>query len=50
VQPGQIFLPMHYAVTNQLTNSIFDPYSRQPSYKWTCVMIEPVATGTSLPR
>ena len=50
VQPGQVFLPMHYVAVNKLTNSIFDPYSRQPSYKWTCVMIEPVATGTSLPR
>ena len=42
VQVGQVFLPMHYVVVNQLTNSIFDPYSRQPSYKWTCVAIEPV--------
>jgi assimilatory nitrate reductase catalytic subunit len=45
VQAGQIFLPMHYGVVNQLTNSTFDPYSRQPSYKWTCVAIEPVPIG-----
>lgn len=33
VKPGQIFMPMHYVETNQLTLGIFDPYSRQPSYK-----------------
>ena len=33
VQPGQVFIPMHYKVTNQLTLAHFDPYSRQPSYK-----------------
>jgi hypothetical protein len=24
---------MHYPETNQLTLGVFDPYSRQPSYK-----------------
>lgn len=33
IQPGQIFLPMHYVETNELTLDSFDPYSRQPSYK-----------------
>lgn len=33
VQPGQIFIPMHYEETNKLTDSVFDPYSKQPSYK-----------------
>ena len=33
VKPGQIFMPMHYVETNQLTLAMFDPYSRQPSYK-----------------
>ena len=33
VQPGQVFVPMHYVETNRLTNPSFDPYSRQPSYK-----------------
>ncbi|MCH8828744.1 MAG: nitrate reductase [Planctomycetes bacterium] len=33
VQPGQIFLPMHDESTNQLTDSVFDPYSKQPAYK-----------------
>ena len=39
VQPGHVFVPMHYAVTNQLTNPEFDPYSRQPSYKSCAVAI-----------
>ncbi|CAN5272703.1 nitrate reductase [soil metagenome] len=33
VRPGQVFLPMHDARTNSLTDASFDPYSRQPSYK-----------------
>ena len=40
VQPGHVFVPMHYAVTNQLTNPEFDPHSRQPSYKSCAVAIE----------
>jgi anaerobic selenocysteine-containing dehydrogenase len=39
VQPGQCFMPMHYAKTNQLTFAAFDPYSRQPSYKNCAVRI-----------
>jgi assimilatory nitrate reductase catalytic subunit len=33
VRGGEVFVPMHYAETNRLTNASFDPYSRQPSYK-----------------
>ena len=33
VQPRHLFVPMHYDVTNQLTDAVFDPYSKQPSYK-----------------
>lgn len=33
VQPGQIFIPMHYESANRLTDAVFDPYSKQPSYK-----------------
>jgi assimilatory nitrate reductase catalytic subunit len=36
---GQIFIPMHYRETNQLTRAVFDSYSRQPSYKACAVMI-----------
>lgn len=40
VQPGQIFLPMHYAEVNSLTLGAFDPHSRQPSYKACAVRVE----------
>jgi assimilatory nitrate reductase catalytic subunit len=39
VASGQIFVPMHYEVTNQLTDAVFDPYSKQPSYKACAVRI-----------
>jgi len=41
VQPGQVFIPMHYAETNRLTDSVFDPYSKQPSYKACAVRVRP---------
>jgi assimilatory nitrate reductase catalytic subunit len=41
VAPGQVFVPMHYADTNRLTNPSFDPYSRQPSYKHGAVQVQP---------
>ncbi len=39
IQPGQVFIPMHYEVTNQLTLAHFDPYSHQPSYKNCAVRV-----------
>ena len=45
VQPGQVFLPMHFPDVNQLTLRCFDPYSRQPSYKACAVRIEAMARG-----
>ncbi len=39
VQEGQTFMPMHYAKVNRLTQASFDPYSRQPSYKFCAVNI-----------
>jgi assimilatory nitrate reductase catalytic subunit len=39
VQPGQVFVPMHYADTNQLTFPAVDPQSRQPSYKACAVRV-----------
>ena len=39
VQPGQLFLPMHYEEVNQLTDAVFDPYSKQPSYKACAVQV-----------
>jgi assimilatory nitrate reductase catalytic subunit len=40
VQPGQVFMPMHYAETNRLTLAVFDPYSRQPGYKACSVRVD----------
>ena len=40
IAAGQVFLPMHDAATNQLTDATFDPYSRQPAYKSCAVRIE----------
>jgi assimilatory nitrate reductase catalytic subunit len=41
VQPGQVFIPMHYHQANRLTHAHFDPYSRQPSYKDCAVRVRP---------
>jgi assimilatory nitrate reductase catalytic subunit len=40
VQPGQVFMPMHFVATNRLTHASFDPHSRQPSYKASAVEVE----------
>lgn len=40
IQPGQVFLPMHYEATNVLTDAVFDPYSHQPAYKACAVAVE----------
>jgi assimilatory nitrate reductase catalytic subunit len=40
MQPGQVFIPMHYEATNRLTDAVFDPYSKQPSYKACAVNVE----------
>jgi len=42
VQEGQVFMPMHYAVTNHLTLPSFDPYSHQPSYKMAAARLSRV--------
>ncbi len=39
MRDGQVFIPMHYATTNLLTNASFDKYSRQPSYKSSAVQV-----------
>lgn len=43
VQPGHVFIPMHYDVTNQLTRAEYDPHSRQPSYKYCAVRLEKIS-------
>jgi assimilatory nitrate reductase catalytic subunit len=40
VQPGQLFVSMHYAAANQLTFPAVDPYSRQPAYKACAVGLQ----------
>jgi assimilatory nitrate reductase catalytic subunit len=42
VAPGQLFVPFHYAEANanQITQSAFDPVSREPNYKQSAVRIE----------
>jgi len=42
VQSGQVFIPMHYGVTNELTRGEYDPHSRQPSYKHCAVRLEKI--------
>jgi len=48
IAPGQIFMPFHYAETNanQVTQSAFDPISREPNYKQCAVRVE--RTGRQL--
>jgi len=41
IQPGQVFLPMHFNETNRITIEVFDPVSRQPNYKACAVNIRP---------
>ncbi len=44
LQPGQIFMPMHYPETNLLTHDSFDPHSKEPSYKACAVAIRSQAS------
>ena len=39
---GRVFLPMHDPRVNQVTHAVFDPHSRQPSYKDCAVSVTPV--------
>jgi anaerobic selenocysteine-containing dehydrogenase len=41
---GRVFVPMHDATTNRLTDPAFDPWSRQPAYKSCAVSVRPVPT------
>jgi assimilatory nitrate reductase catalytic subunit len=42
IAPGQVFMPFHFAQTNanNVTQSAFDPMSREPNYKQCAVRIE----------
>jgi len=41
IAPGQVFMPFHFAETNvnQVTQSAFDPISREPNYKQCAVRV-----------
>ena len=41
VQPGVVFMPMHFEAVNRLTFPAYDPHSRQPSYKACSVALRP---------
>ena len=45
VAPGQLFVPFHYAEANanEVTQSAFDPYSREPNYKQSAARVEKAA-------
>jgi anaerobic selenocysteine-containing dehydrogenase len=42
IAPGQVFMPFHFAETNvnQVTQSAFDPISREPNYKQCAVRVK----------
>ena len=44
VGENQLFAPIHYMETNFLTPSVFDEYSKEPSYKCTAVRIKKFKT------
>ena len=47
VAPGQIFVPFHWAEfnANQVTQSAFDPISREPNFKQCAVRVERTTPG-----
>lgn len=47
IREGELFIAMHDPATNRLTFPAFDPYSRQPSYKYCAVRVERVTSSTS---
>jgi anaerobic selenocysteine-containing dehydrogenase len=52
IAPGQVFMPFHFAETNvnQVTQSAFDPISREPNYKQCAVRIERTPATASASR
>ena len=42
VKEYELYAPIHYIETNDLTPSIYDPYSKEPSYKTVTVKIEKI--------
>lgn len=48
VRYGELFAPIHYIECNKLTPSVYDAYSKEPSYKATPVRFEKIKEGKSL--
>ena len=48
VAPGQLFVPFHYAEANanEVTQSAFDPISREPNYKQSAARVERTQAGS----
>ncbi len=42
VKYGDFYAPIHYVECNKLTPSVYDPYSKEPSYKTTPINVEVV--------
>jgi assimilatory nitrate reductase catalytic subunit len=47
VRAAELYAPIHYVECNKLTASIYDPYSKEPSYKATPVRFEKVEGGSA---
>lgn len=47
VKYQELYAPIHYIECNKLTPSLYDPFSKEPSYKATPVRLEAVRNGGS---
>jgi assimilatory nitrate reductase catalytic subunit len=49
IAPGQVFMPFHYFErnSNRLTQSAFDPISREPNYKQSAVRVEKTSASAA---
>jgi len=49
IAPGQVFMPFHYFERNSnlLTQSAFDPISREPNYKQSAVRVEKTSASAA---
>lgn len=50
VSEQELFAPIHYIECNRLTPSLYDPYSKEPSYKATPVWFEKVRGKEDVPN
>ena len=47
VREKELYAPIHYSECNKLTPSVYDPYSKEPSYKATPVWFEKMEGGNA---